>query len=284
MSFILDALKKLEQKRQQDNVPHLTTIHTPDLHKPVKRAVWPYLLLAALVLNAGILLAWLGPWSGKSDETVLLETSVQEQESLIAEAVNKAPESIVSETVPVDNESKPDTNVRPVQQIAVSAAEPPVVTSPKGTEDISTNVQTEEQEAPLSGQPSDSTQFSSLELNPSVKELESLRNQIKEELEGAGINNETPNTAPDIIDNPPDKAENDLLELSELPIEIRKDIPDISIFGHIYSGNPSSRLVNINGSIVREGDKVTRNLKVKEITVSGVIFDYKGFHFRVRAF
>ncbi len=284
MSFILDALKKLEQKRQQDNVPHLTTIHTPDLHRPVKRPVWPYMLLAALVLNAGILLAWLGPWNAKSEDTVVQSTAVQDQETLITETVNKAPEVIKSETASAETLIKPDTINKPVPQLVSSKSEIAAATPAEKTNDISAKVQMEEQKPPLSEQPSDSSQLSSLELNPSVQELESLRSQIKEELAGAGIDNELPNVAPDKDDNKQVKEESAILELSELPLEIRKDIPDISIIGHIYSGHPSSRLVNINGSIVREGDTVSRSLKVKEITVSGVIFDYQGFHFKVRAF
>ena len=274
MSFILDALKKLEHKHRQDSVPHLASIHIPDLHRPAKRPVWPYLLLAALVLNAGILLAWLAPWNTKIEETTILPAVGRDYDLLSAETVNKATEVIASEPSSAENSGKPETIIEPAPMVMPSKAETAPLTP---------------SEAPSSGRLPESDRLAVLELNPSEQELESLRNQIKEELAVAGINNELPKREPDENDDDHYKAksaipEKAIPELSELPIKVRKEIPEISIFGHIYSGNPSSRLVNINGSIVREGETVTRRLRVKEITMTGVVFDYQGLHFRIRAF
>lgn len=61
MSYILEALKKLEQKRRREEGPRLLT----DQHSitpPMKRPLWPYLLFCALILNAGLLFLWLSPW------------------------------------------------------------------------------------------------------------------------------------------------------------------------------------------------------------------------------
>ncbi|MDO8282608.1 MAG: general secretion pathway protein GspB [Thermodesulfovibrionia bacterium] len=73
-----------------------------------------------------------------------------------------------------------------------------------------------------------------------------------------------------------------IFELSELPLNIRQGLPVISISAHIYSNNPSSRLVNINGSIIHEGDNVTPELGVDEITMNGVILKYRGYRFSMR--
>lgn len=73
-----------------------------------------------------------------------------------------------------------------------------------------------------------------------------------------------------------------VVEFSELPINIRHDLQVISISAHIYSNNPSSRLVNINGSIIHEGGNVTPELKVDEITMNGVILKYRGYRFNMR--
>ena len=119
-------------------------------------------------------------------------------------------------------------------------------------------------------------------MNPTVEELETLKETIKEEREFAESNN-IPADEPSSVSYD-DKSEREFLELSELSSEIRKAIPDIFIIGHIYSSRSSSRLANINGSLVHEGNTVTGKLKVKEITMTGVIFDYDGLRFRVRAF
>lgn len=273
MSFILDALKKLEQN-QQDSVPHLASIHTHNLHRPAKRPVWPYLLLAALVLNAGILLAWLGPWNSKTEDAAILPAVSRDHVLLSAETVNKATEVIALKPSSAVDSGKPETIIEPAPMVMPSKTETAPLTP---------------SEEPSSDRAPESDRLADLELNPSVQELESLRNQIKEELAVVGINNELPAEEPDENDNDHYKAvsaipEKAIPELSELPIRVRKEIPEISIFGHIYSENPTSRLVNINGSIVREGETVTRRLKVKEITMTGVIFDYQGLHFRIRAF
>lgn len=66
MSYILDSLKKSEQKRQQKGVPDLHTVHVAD--PPRRRAIWPYLLLSALFINAALLLWWLGFWAPTGSE------------------------------------------------------------------------------------------------------------------------------------------------------------------------------------------------------------------------
>jgi len=60
MSYILEALKKIEQKREQEELPKpLSFLGNPE-REPKKRPLWPYLVLAALILNAGIMIWWIG--------------------------------------------------------------------------------------------------------------------------------------------------------------------------------------------------------------------------------
>ncbi len=51
MSYILDALKKSEQERGHGNIPSVQTVHTSSLNYKNKKTVWPYFLIAAVVLN-----------------------------------------------------------------------------------------------------------------------------------------------------------------------------------------------------------------------------------------
>lgn len=66
MSYILDALRKSEQERQRGTPPGLATTHVPPRAGKGGRAVWPWLLAAALLTNAGVLVWWLEPWKGKA--------------------------------------------------------------------------------------------------------------------------------------------------------------------------------------------------------------------------
>lgn len=68
MSYILEALKKLEKKRMKESVPGLLYGHDHKHPLPEVRPLWPYLLAAALLVNAVFLLWWLRPWQTKSSE------------------------------------------------------------------------------------------------------------------------------------------------------------------------------------------------------------------------
>ena len=60
MSYILDALKKAEKERKQGTLPDMLTVQDIVAEKPKKSRVSVYFLAAALVLNAGIFVWWLG--------------------------------------------------------------------------------------------------------------------------------------------------------------------------------------------------------------------------------
>ncbi len=52
MSYILDALKKSEQQRGHGTIPNVQTVHSSSLnYRDEKRAYWPYILIAAVILN-----------------------------------------------------------------------------------------------------------------------------------------------------------------------------------------------------------------------------------------
>jgi general secretion pathway protein B len=72
--------------------------------------------------------------------------------------------------------------------------------------------------------------------------------------------------------------------MSQLPPDIKKELPEISINAHIYSNSAASRMVSINGNLIREGETVTGGLTLKKITASGIILTYKDHLFRIRAF
>ena len=51
MSYILEALKKLEQKRQQEEAPNLLTLQNRFTQAPRKRSPWPYVIGGIILLN-----------------------------------------------------------------------------------------------------------------------------------------------------------------------------------------------------------------------------------------
>ncbi|MBE0474400.1 general secretion pathway protein GspB [Rhodoferax sp.] len=69
--------------------------------------------------------------------------------------------------------------------------------------------------------------------------------------------------------------------LSELPAELRNQIPKITITGSVYSDSPAQRLLLVNNLVLSQGGQVTPDLKLEEIQPRSSVFSYKGSRFRV---
>lgn len=78
--------------------------------------------------------------------------------------------------------------------------------------------------------------------------------------------------------NPVDAAQEPrAMLLTELPVSIQQEIPAIAIQLHAYSARPADRLVSINSMLLHEGESLTPELKLEQITPEGVILSYKGY-------
>jgi len=274
MSFILDALKKLEEKRHNESAPDLMTNHTEGNRKQVKRPLLTYLLIAVLLLNAVLLALWLRPQQ-KENNSYIAQVAKENIE-------NPAPAASGSDEAAINKDTTTQASKENIENPAPAAPESDEVTIKKHTPPVQEVVEaapapditvTENQEVAI-----DTT---SLLINPSPEEISALKNRIVEE---HFLVNASPSLEPAIEEESAHTAEGRVLDMSQLPLDIRKGLPELNIAGHIYSNDPMSRFVNINGNVIREGETVTAGLKVSEITMSGVIFDYEGVLFHIRAF
>lgn len=78
----------------------------------------------------------------------------------------------------------------------------------------------------------------------------------------------------------PPQDENTVVTLRELPEQIQRTIPQLSIGGYIYSDNQTDRSVLINKRLLRDGDQVATDLILEKMTPTGMIFNYKGYRYR----
>jgi general secretion pathway protein B len=69
--------------------------------------------------------------------------------------------------------------------------------------------------------------------------------------------------------------------LSELPIDIRGQIPALAISGSVYSDNPSQRLLLINGQVLPQGSQVAPDVTLVEIQRGSSEFSFRGTRFRL---
>ncbi len=84
------------------------------------------------------------------------------------------------------------------------------------------------------------------------------------------VSNIIPNPAPDKIYN-----------LSELPLPLQQKLPAFVISAYIYSDEPNSRMVKINGKIRKEGQDIQEGVKLEEIKPDGIVLNYLNYLFRV---
>lgn len=287
MSFILDALKKLEQKRNQDTIPDLLTIHSPPVRKPQKRPVWFSMIVIALLINAGILLVWLKPW--QTDQTdVEGQQSSEQPEQAFSVPVHKpdktepSPPSAVPEKATEPSVAVPDvityssdSSATPDSAIQASSPSEKIVDVTRTLTDERNTDTSLSRESDASGRRT---------FLPDEEELGVLREKIKGEIDYSASSPSDEPTLPDHVDRDNSISHQKVIDMNQLPSDIRNELPKISINAHIYSDNPSSRVVNINGIILREGDDIARGLTLEEITSSGVILTYRDHRFRIRAF
>lgn len=285
MSFILEALKKLEQKRQHGSVPDLTTVHIPDTRSSRKHRPWLYLFFAALILNAGILTLLFIP-RGSEKQILPGSASVEhqnEQDTATGDWTNV--DIKVSSLAPSPSAKISDPSG------AVSSG-----SYKASTEDSASRINNYDKQSQKKIQARHIEQKRVQEHSskfPSQADNHVNLNLPEKELPDNSSSNTLRSRSSEVSSPPPLYRQNntnktdpqqDIPELSLLPQSIRLEIPPLKVLGHIYSDSTATRMVNINGDIFREGDTVTKNIKVEQITENGVIFNHDGLRFLIRAF
>lgn len=68
--------------------------------------------------------------------------------------------------------------------------------------------------------------------------------------------------------------------LRELPDNIRREIPPLTIGGYIYSGNKEDRTVIINGRLLHEGEEAAPGLTLEKMMPNGMVLNFRGHRYR----
>ena len=69
--------------------------------------------------------------------------------------------------------------------------------------------------------------------------------------------------------------------LSELPEDLRRQIPTLAITGAVYSETPAQRLLLVNNLVLHQGDLAAPELSLEEIRPKSSVFSFRGTRFRV---
>ncbi|MBV8037149.1 general secretion pathway protein GspB [Roseateles sp.] len=68
--------------------------------------------------------------------------------------------------------------------------------------------------------------------------------------------------------------------LADLPESLRRELPKLAISGSVYSEDPASRFVIVNGEVLREGAKVGSDLVLEQIRTHELVLRFKGQRYR----
>jgi general secretion pathway protein B len=280
VSYILEALKKSDQRRRRDAVPDLQTEHAPGPPQRKKRVIWPWLLVGALLLNAFLLVFFL-PSSHRDD--ILTDIDSPENQTFVP-------------PTPITVENVPDQGTVQPPQRSTALPELPIVTEAHTTAPANTGADPEE-----------SAVMPQASIEPAPKETipENETNEL------STVEPDMENTEADLAvematDEPEPSLDVELLDLEEFPLEeetavkpekpelvpmldnlpnyIKEKLPELSISFHAFNRAPRSRLVSINGRILREGQSVAEGLILEEITPKGVVLSYQDTRFRIGVF
>ncbi len=299
MSYILDALKKSEQARGNRKTrglieePVEVTL-SPSSQPRESSPRWRYIIVFALLLNAGLFVFWLHPWQWGPNANVsssrisggqFPETRRQEA-PVIAPAL---PTQLKVEQQATQNQpGKKENSARnaPTPDVATAVSAGPPVSGTQTHKTVQDQIKREVAVKKPDG--------SKLPQNP--KAAETKKGLKTADLEAAGKNQAVrveqplrPAAGSGIISDIQPLTE--LGESSgkpaalqapkwyELAPQIRDALPNLSVSMLVYSKKPEDRWININGFKKRQGEEISAGLKLEEITPDGAIFNYQGHRF-----
>jgi general secretion pathway protein B len=284
MSFILDALKKSEQERKRDQVPDLQSIQVAvrpfrrsSLAKIVLLSVWAAITLVLMALwlqqKFRVTLVVADPM----DAAPLTAVNVTQGDSYKNQAQSMHDQNLVPEVR--DRQTPPDPITPNQSNRLPSTMEQPIDDAVIVDEELSIN-----DELP-------------------VEAVQQVKEVVMPIAEPAIADAELPENAEIIrprqvrspqskLRSPPrpdiapasDATEEDfqhLPELNQMPQSFVASLPKLDFISHLYSSDPASRSVIINGKTWRERQRISSELQLLAIIPEGVVLSYQGKQFRM---
>lgn len=254
MSYILEALKKAESERRLGSVPDM---HAQPLSSaPVEAArTWrnPYawsVLGVTLLIMAAVLL--LKPW----------------QTSLRSDSGTTLAQKASPEAAQIDASPK----VGNLPPAASAPALPPMASAPVPERSPVVRPKNESRAEPVKPKPVPA---------PAKKKRE--RETVAEPASAAPAAAPKPAKREDetraaTVAKAPEAG---LPRLHELPGNIQREIPALTVGGYIYSSVPAERSLLINNRLLREGGEVAPGLVLEEMLPKEAVLAYKGHRYRV---
>lgn len=293
MSYILDALKKSERQRPPGPVPDLFTVHGPQPVVP-RRPARAIAAVAALLLGPAAIALWVWPGSGRRDGGVARPPGVDSPQPRAAvPAAPATPRASAAPTPPVPVRAAAGTGARRSvdewsQAPAAGPAVPnPVLPTPVTSVPVSPSPprlggDTGSALSPASATPSGGIPAPTLVPAPGAEPKllpVPVPGPVPSPVPTAVPVLEATSVASRPEEIPP--ADGRVLNPEELPASIRAQLPKLIVSGHVWSEDPSLRLLSVDDRLLREGGDAAPGVRLQEITAAGAVFVFNGWRFRV---
>lgn len=288
MSLILDALHKADMERSaQQQSPHISVVQGADSTKNAVSAKRKWFFVGGLLLLLGVMAAvWLQFFSGltyqqKPADTLSVESLKADTEATETPHHDQKPSQNTQGNelqVSIERAEKPPSAVSALYDAPIEKKQKKEVSdtrigvpAPKAS---SAHVKVQARQAPVQSDVS--------ELVPdSPKVLKSVAKDSPFEVRKI-------EPAPVVI-SLDDKSASDNADLpslpllSEMPTSIRSDIPTLIYSSHIYTEELSTRFVTFNGNVFVTGAMVSPGLTLESIYPGGVVMQFRGRQFTLKA-
>jgi len=245
MSYILEALKKSEQQRELGRVPGITSVHE-NTAKSVS-GKWLWLIVAILLLNAGLLVLLL--WPDSEPEPVTTSAPIRGPVQLRRDRPAVTP--LVSQPPVLEN---PAPRVPQAARIAPLPAPP-----------VAAPVKTETTAKPVLQEPAMAAAV--LPAQPQAEQPQVGQPQVEQP------------------PRPAVKADAPALPVwPQIPTHLFQQLSgNLRLDVHVFSDQPQKSFVLINMRKYRQGEKLQEGPQLDEITAEGVILSFSGQRFRLQA-
>lgn len=99
---------------------------------------------------------------------------------------------------------------------------------------------------------------------------------------GPTTNATTATAATGTASKPPvESAASRIYRLDQLPPDVRRQLPTLSIAGARYSPTPAERILIVNGQVLHEGDKITPDVVLQQIRQKGAVLQFRDYRYEI---
>ncbi len=80
---------------------------------------------------------------------------------------------------------------------------------------------------------------------------------------------------------PATPASDRVLSANDLPAEVQRELPKLTISGGVYSDNPAQRMLIVNGQVLGEGAELAPGVVLEQIRARTAVLRYRGYRYAV---